>query len=382
MNAAYARQYFRNVYGADADLVGSAPGRVNLIGEHTDYNGGQVLPLAIDRRTCVAIRLLHGGAGKSRVVSEHESALVEFDIRNISRTGTWSDYVTGVCAAFVSGGAKLPQIEVAVTSDVPAGSGLSSSAALELGISVALSSLTGNGRTLKDLALLSWRVENQFVGVASGVMDQFASALGEEGCALHLWCDTLQTEQVNVDEALLIFDTALPRSLRSSQFNERRAECEQALGLLRNVYPDLTNLAAIRPDDVRAAGLPELLSKRALHVAEENLRVEELVKGLKRSHSILGDILYASHESLRTKYECSTPELDWFVARTHDLPGVTGARLTGAGWGGCAIAVGRFEALEEAAESLCPEYEKRFKLRPRTWLTRAAPGARLEEDFG
>jgi galactokinase len=237
---------------------------------------------------------------------------VEFDMSSIRKSGNWSDYITGVCAAFIAGGARLPQIEAAVMSDVPAGSGLSSSAALELATSVALSSLIADGRTMKDLALLSWRVENQFVGVACGVMDQFASALCEDSCALHLWCDTLETEQVRTEEALLIFDTSVPRSLRSSQFNQRRAECEEALQLLRRSAPKLRSLAEATPQQVIDASLPPTLERRALHVTTETRRVEEVVSALRESFRVPGELLYASHESLRVNYECSSPELDWF----------------------------------------------------------------------
>jgi galactokinase len=377
MNAEHARGYFRETYGGEPDVIGSAPGRVNLIGEHTDYNGGEVLPLAIDRRTYVAMSRRHG-AGLSRVVAETQSVSAEFDIRSITRSGQWWDYVTGLCAAFSPGGAALPQIEVIVTSDVPVASGLSSSAALELATSVSLGALVSDGRTRKELATLSWEVENQFVGVACGVMDQFASALCVQGNALHVWCDSLDTEQVVMKEAVLIFDTAAPRALRGSQFNERRQECQEALGLLRRRNPKLKNLASASPDQVRAARLPRTLEKRALHVTEENIRVGTLVASLKKSGSVSGETLYASHESLRTQYECSTPELDWFVDKAREIDGVRGARLTGAGWGGSAIAVGRFEALTRAMDALSTEYQGKFGRRAKTWLTHAEQGAKVE----
>ncbi len=377
MNADHAHLYFRQTYRGEPDVIGSAPGRVNLIGEHTDYNGGQVLPLAIDRRTYVAMRA-GAGPGVSRVVSESQSVSAEFDIASIMRSGQWWDYVTGVCAAFASGGARLPQIEAVVTSDLPSGSGLGSSAALEMATSVSLAALVGDSRTLKDLALLSWGVETGFVGVPCGVMDQFASALGEKGRALHLWCDSLDTEQVAMKEAVLIFDTAAPRSLRASQYNQRRLECQEALGLLRQRNLKLENLASAHPDEVRDARLPGNLEKRALHVTEENLRVGALVECLKKSGLVSGETLYASHESLRTQYECSTPELDWFVNRAKRIFGVRGARLTGAGWGGCAIAVGDFEALTGAQHELTSEYEASFGRKPRTWLTNAEQGAKVE----
>ncbi|HET6761723.1 MAG TPA: hypothetical protein VFH13_06460, partial [Gemmatimonadaceae bacterium] len=224
-----------------------------------------------------------------------------------------------------------------------------------------------------------WRVETQFVGVPCGVMDQFASAMCLEGHALHLWCDTLETEQVVMRETVLIFDTGVPRSLRASEFSQRRKECEEALTFLRRANPSLPNLAAAEPAAVKAARLPPALSKRATHVTEENRRVDQVVEHLMRSGTIPGGLLYDSHASLRNNYECSTDELDWFVDEVRAKPGITGARLTGAGWGGCAIAVGDPAALSEAAEELSPKYQTRFGRAPRTWLTRADQGARIED---
>jgi galactokinase len=372
-----ASEYFRDNYGGEPEVIASAPGRVNLIGEHTDYNGGQVLPMAIAHRTYVALRP-SSNATRSRIFSDQQSASTDFDIHAVARSGHWWDYFTGVCAASESRGARLPQIEAVVTSEVPSGSGLSSSAALELATAVGIAGLLGETPDLKDLALLSWNAESGFVGVSCGVMDQFASALCEKGNALHLWCDSLATQQVPMRESVLIFDTNVPRSLRASQFNQRQAECLEALRLLRTRNPALTNLASALPDDVRGAGLPDTIEKRALHVSEENLRVESLVEQLKKSGTVNGELLFASHESLRTKYECSTPELDWFVDNAATISGVRGARLTGAGWGGCAIAVGDHNALEFAGDELSSKYEAAFGRAPRTWLTKAEQGASLE----
>src|SRR3954469_13912076 len=376
MNTESARQFFQTTFDAAPQSIGSAPGRVNLIGEHTDYNGGQVLPLAIDRRTYVAMRAI--GGDSSRVVSANASPPAQFNVRAIAKSGEWSDYVAGVFAALPSDGGRVPQVEAVVTSGVPTSSGLSSSAALEVATAITLARLVDTAPAVRDLALMSWRVENKFVGVSSGVMDQFASALGERCHALHLWCDTLATEQVKMNEAVLIFDTNLPRSLRGSQFNQRQHECAEALRLLRKGNPDLANLASAAPEQIRDAGLPHTLEKRALHVSEENRRVERLVKALEASGVVAGDLLYESHESLRALYDCSTPELDWFVDHARKIRGVRGARLTGAGWGGCAIAVGDVDALNDARPRLVDDYRAKFALEAKTWLTHAEDGARVE----
>lgn len=380
MSAPEVRALFRERFGAEPAVVASAPGRVNLVGEHTDYNGGEVLPIGIGRRTWVAIG--PAGAGeRSRATSSTEPLAGQFDPR-AERSGGWWDYVVGTARELERAGVHLPPFNMAVTSDVPVGAGLSSSAALEVATATALLDLAGREMPPREVALVGQRAENDFVGVASGIMDQFASALAQDGHALHLWCDSLQTEQVRMRDTVLIFDTGVKRGLRDSAFNQRRAECEQALALLRRSWPELPNLAAASPEQVRAADLPEPLGRRALHVTEETRRVGQTVRVLRDTGHLPGPLLLASHESLRTQYECSIPELDWFVARAMRADGVRGARLTGAGWGGCAIAVGDDEALAAAAPMLAREYQDEFRRTPGAWITGAGPGARIESAPG
>jgi len=371
------RALFRARFEAEPQLIASAPGRVNVIGEHTDYNGGQVLPIAIDRRTYVAIST-RPNAESSRVVSSSESRAGEFDVRSPARAGAWWDYMAGVCAEIKADGITAPQFDAVVASDIPIGAGLSSSAALEVATGLALSGIAKRNLDKKKLALVGWRAEDKFVGVNSGVMDQFASALCERGRALHVWCDTLETKTVPMEECVLIFDTATMRSLRGSEFNTRRSECEEALRLLRKRFPELKNLAAASVAEIDEADLPEVLARRALHVVEENRRVEIVVRELEASGRVPGELLYESHESLRSQYECSTPQLDWFVEQMRGCEGISGARLTGAGWGGCAIAVGSPEALRAVKDKTAATYEKKFGLKPRIWVTFAGDGARVE----
>jgi galactokinase len=364
---------FHSAYGAGPEVIASAPGRVNLIGDHLDYNGGEVLPIAIDQRTWLAVSRSNG-AQMSRAVSLQDSERGEFDISHPRRDGKWWDYVSGLGA---DGLLRTGQVNIAVSSEVPSGAGLSSSAALEVSAAVALAELGASDASLRDLALDAWKVETKFVGVSCGIMDQFASALAKKGNALHIWCETQETEDVPFSASVLIFDTGVPRSLRNSAFNDRQAECAEALSLLRRSIPDLPNLASVSPDQVLDSDLPGTLRLRALHVAEEMCRVKLAVEQLKTRGAVDADLLYQSHVSLRDQYQCSSPELDWFVDRAMMTDGVQGARLTGAGWGGCAIALGERDALEEARESLAREYEKIFHVVPRTWLSRAATGARV-----
>ena len=371
------RALFKARFNSEPEIITSAPGRVNIIGEHTDYNGGQVLPIAIDRRTYLALRASPQG-NLSRVFSQSETRDGEFDARAPERAGAWWDYMAGVCAEITRDGIVPPQFDAVVASDVPIGAGLSSSAALEVATGLGLSALAKQSLDKKDLALVGWRAENQFVGVNSGVMDQFASALCERGRALHVWCDTFDTESVPMEECVLIFDTATTRSLRGSQFNTRRSECEEAFRLLKSKFPELNNLADASVTEVEDADLPDLLGRRALHVVEENGRVGTVVRELHTTGCVPGSVLYDSHESLRSQYECSTPQLDWFVSRMRESEGISGARLTGAGWGGCAIAVGSPEALSAVKDKIAADYEKQFGLEPRIWLTFAGDGARIE----
>jgi galactokinase len=368
---------FEQTFGRKPKVVASAPGRVNLIGEHTDYNGGQVLPIAIAHRTHVAVHL-SPNSNRSRATSANASSFAEWNPTSPRRTADWGDYVMGVTQALAERKWPAPAIEVAVVSDVPAGAGLSSSAALEVATAIAAAALVDFELSPDDAARVSHRAETEYVGVACGIMDQSASSLAHHRRALHLYCDTGRIEHVPMNEAVLIFDTAVPRALRASAYNTRRAECSQALERLRRSNPGLASLANASVENVRAAKLPWALEKRALHVIEETARVEETVAALHDTGAIRGDLLFESHESLAAFYECSSPELDWFVDRASHAPGVRGARLTGAGWGGCAIAVGDIDALREFAASSTRDYTPQFGISPRTWITYAESGARVE----
>jgi galactokinase len=376
-DARSVRALFADRFGYEPRAVASAPGRVNLIGEHTDYNGGEVLPIAIARRTWVAAgRPGRGDVGTLRAVSANQESAGTASLVSPKRSGEWWDYLTGVAAPLAEGSGL--SLDVAVASDVPVGAGLSSSAALEVGTALAVAEVLGRPLGLEDAAKAGWRAETGFVGVAVGIMDQYASALCREGEALHIECDTARYDYAPFGDTLLIFDTAIPRSLRTSHYNERRAECEAALRLMRERWPALPSLAAAAPAQVLEAHLPPPLDRRALHVSTETRRVRDAVAALRAGKPLSRELLVGSHESLRDLYECSRPELDWVVARSIEFPGVRGARLTGAGWGGCAIVVGEEDALRTVAPELAREYEARFALTPRLWLTSASAGARLE----
>jgi galactokinase len=320
---AYAKQF-----GCEPDLIASAPGRINLIGEHTDYNGGFVLPCAIDRRIAVAVGKGEGGLYSADFEETRDPE---------EKDDSWADYPRGVAWAIGENEYEIDAFRASFAGDVPLGSGLSSSAAIETATALALCTLFGFGIGRKDLAVLCQRAENDYVGVASGVMDQYASLLCEAGAALLVDCRSLEAKSVPLDLAaaglvLVVCDTRVERGLADTGYNDRRSTCEHAAWTL-----GIEELRDATEGDLDRLSGEEL--KRARHVVSENARVLEAVDALKNDDfDEFGRLMYASHASLRDDYEVSTPELDTFVetAKEH---GATGTRLTGAGFGGCAIAL-------------------------------------------
>ena len=377
------RDLFAETFGSAATSAAHAPGRVNLIGEHTDYNGGLVLPAAIGLATEVALRLRTDERvlGHSRERGAARAGL--FD----PPSGHWLDYVRGT-ARVLAGAGLVPEtgFEIAVRSDVPEGAGLSSSAALEAATALALLAASGAGETPLDrpeLARLCQRAEAEFAGVPCGIMDQYAVLCTEPGAAILLDCATLEARAVPVPEGLeiLIFDTGVSRALRSGGYAERRAECDRALEDARRALGrPFASLSALATADL--ARLTDALDptalRRARHVVSENARVSEFARALADGdRARAGAALFASHESLRVDYDVTVPESDALVADSRVLPGCVGARMTGAGWGGCTVHLVEAGAAEAFAASLSRSFGARFGREPRFFRTRAAGGARL-----
>jgi galactokinase len=359
------------------DLVASAPGRVNLIGEHTDYNGGDVLPIAISQRTYVAA--MRSTLGKTRARSLGAGAEGIFDARAPEKTGDWWDYIAGVMWAFARRGIDVPQFDFVIASEVPMGAGLSSSAALEVAAATAINALAGSSLSSLQIAELAHDAEREFVGVACGIMDQFACALARDGHALLIHCDSRETEHVPFSDSVLILDSGVRRDLRLGAFNERQRQCTMALTWMRAAGVQAPSLALAPPDVFKRVPFGEPLGSRAKHVIEEQARVAEAVAALRATGHLPGNLLNASHQSLQTLYECSCPELDWLVTAAQEQSGVVGARLTGAGWGGCAIAVGADEAaLRRTAEVITPRFAKQFGQACETWITTAGGAIQVE----
>jgi len=328
---------FRATYGAEPSAVASAPGRINLIGEHVDYHGGHVLPMATAERTAVAV----GPAPRRfRAVSE-QGAAVEIGWP-VERSGTWADYVAGAARLLA---ARSPSgrdgLAVAVASDVPLGSGLSSSAAIEVSAAAAISAWWRLPLEPRGLAEVAHATETEYVGVPCGKMDQMASALAPEGAAILLDCRTLETRAVPARVDVVLVDSGEAHALRKGAYAERRREGDAAVAALRNVIPGLAYLVDVPEDRLREiARLPAPLDRRARHVIEENLRTLAAARALEAGDlAAFGRLVFASHDSLRDLYECSTPRLDAIVAAARTTPGALGARLVGAGWGGWALVV-------------------------------------------
>jgi galactokinase len=376
---------FESRFGRRPVAVSEAPGRVNLIGEHTDYNDGHVLPVAIDRSIMVAFALRADSEVQLHSLDfEQETA---FDLKKIERhaEAPWSDYVRGVAWALQEAGHRLSGLDAALQGDVPVGAGLSSSAALEVAALGAFEAASGLRLDRRELALLGQRAENRFVGVACGIMDQMAAALCRAGHALLIDCRSLEHEDVPLPLEglrLVVADSGVRRALLDSQYNVRRQECQQAAELLAAAITErpITALRDVTPKDLARHGdsLPPNLLKRARHVVEEEQRVLVSVEALSKGDTeAFGAMLNASHRSLRDDYEVSCPELDLLVELAQALPGVLGARLTGAGFGGCTVNLVRAEALDAFGTGVMARYCSASGKAGRMYVCRASDGLRL-----
>lgn len=357
---------FQKHFGGTTGLtVAMAPGRVNLIGEHTDYNDGFVLPMTIDRAVYIGLRPRNDNLCKMYSVNYDEQSEWSLDDISKSERQPWTDFLKGVQQQLLAAGYELKGVEGVVYGDVPLGSGLSSSAAIEVAMAFALQNAFQFDMNPVDMATLCQRAENEFVGLQCGIMDQFVSRLGKRNQALFLDCRTLQYEHIpfSFDEvALLIVDTRKKRELAKSAYNERRAECDEAAAFFRSINSQVTALRDVSPEEFEKH--KELLSGkvrgRVRHVVTENRRVLDAVAALKGNDiSFFGNLMYASHRSLREDYNVSCEELDWIVDKARDN-GALGARLTGAGFGGCALVLTSKDRTEPIIEKVGHGYRERF----------------------
>jgi galactokinase len=371
---------FEEAYGSRSCALCRAPGRVNLIGEHTDYNEGYVLPMAIELDVVVAARKRPDRLVRAYSANYEEG--VEFLLGSMERDEEhpWSNYVRGVALYAGQRFPSLRGIDAVIEGNVPIGSGLSSSAAIETATTLAFLSLNELSMERREMALLCQRAENEFVGARCGVMDQLTSAFGQRGKALFIDCRTLEVQPVPVPEQVVVVvcDTMKRRELASSEYNRRRAECEEAAEVLGRALGSVAALRDVSPGELESHRhlLQPPLDRRAEHVVYENERVRESVSALLAGDLMrLGELMAASHESLRTMYEVSCPELDLMVEIASRSPGCIGARMTGGGFGGCTVNIVEADEASSFIGAVKEGYCRETGIAPQIYLSIPSDGA-------
>jgi len=382
------KNIFQGTFGHVPDYIARAPGRVNLLGEHVDYNDGFVLPAAIDRATYIAFS--PASTPHSTLVAVDLNQQISFSPQTIpsktqpdsSPLPDWAHYPAGVMWSLLEENLSAPAMNAVYASDVPRGSGLSSSASVEMAFMIAWQTLGGWTLPPMQLALLAQKAENKYVGVNSGIMDQFASACGAENKILLLDCRSLEWQTIPLPESvsIVIADTTIRRKLTSGEYNNRRAACEEAVRLLQKDLPEIKSLRDVSVDDFNrfSEKLPGEAAKRARHVVEEIERTNQAQALLEAGNvQHFGRLMTECHVSLRDLYEVSCPELDVMTRIAQSLEGCYGARLTGAGFGGCTVNLVARESANDFAVSLAKKYEIETGLHPQVYISRPSKGAEL-----
>ena len=377
---------FRKRYGsADGLRVFRAPGRVNLIGEHTDYNLGFVLPVALDLATYIGAA--PSADGKLRIYSEQRKEMREWEPAGIGeqeRTRHWSDYPIGVAKELTRAGFAIQPANLLIRSTVPEGAGLSSSAALE--VAAALAFLNGRSLPPLEIARLCQRAEASFAGMPCGIMDQYIALFGRAGSAVRIDCRSLEHRLVELPAgmALLAANTMVKHALAASAYRERVAECAAAVASLHARLPAVESLRDVSPAQLESAAtlLPGDILRRARHVVTENARVEAFVRASAGGRlEQMGQLLVDSHRSLQHDYEVSCPELDLLVDAALGIEGVYGARMTGGGFGGCTVTMLRPDAVARFREEIARAYERAFHAAPEIYACRPSAGAAEVKNF-
>lgn len=392
---AETKQLFTAKFGAEPQILVAAPGRVNLIGEHTDYNGGYVFPMAIERYTIVAASptdaktatIWTNNSGKEKFARCATEFSIDGDIEPAEKV-EWTSYVQGTIACALEKGAKVGGFNAFINSNVPLGGGLSSSASLEVAVATLMEALSGHKFGKTEKPLLCQKAEHVFAKMKCGIMDQFISALGEKDCAMLLDCMSQEPESVPMDDpsvSVLITNSNVKHELSGSEYPERRESCEKAAKLLGHTLlreATMDELLAAK-DKILAAEDGDRLFKRARHAIGEDVRTLKMKDALiARDWATVGAQMYASHDSLRDDFEVSCPEIDVLVEIARKIGpegGVIGSRITGGGFGGCTVTLVKTDKADEVAKKIYDEYRKAFpdKKPVTAFVTRPAQGARV-----
>jgi len=380
----YLKEEFFRLYG-DRDkepVLFYSPGRVNLIGEHTDYNGGYVFPCALDFGTTLLVRKTGSQEMRMNSLNFPGEVVIPVALNYLPVPKSWTNYPVGVVNEFARKGIRAPGMEMLFMGDIPNGAGLSSSASIEMVTAVALNELTGSGLEMMEMVRMAQKAENGFVGMNCGIMDQFAVGFGRKDHAINLNCDTLEYRYAPLnlgDRRMVITNTNKRRGLTDSKYNERRSECEKAVELISEHRP-VKNLSELTVADLWMLDsyIPDpVVRKRAKHVITENGRTLDAIKALENNDiNLLGRLMNESHDSLCTDYEVTGTELDTLVYEGRKLPGVVGTRMTGAGFGGCTVSIVESRHTDEFIRKLGDIYTSKTGLTAEFYLPGIGDGAR------
>lgn len=378
-------QHFLSRFGQVPEYVFRSSGRINLLGEHTDYNEGFVLPAAIDLGVYLAISARPDR--QCHLVAQDLSDSFQFDVDQFSKNTEhfWANYIMGVVAEIqkIVPPQRLRGFNLALSADLPAGGGMSSSAAIENGVGMALNTLFDLGLSRLELVRLSQRAENQFVGMNCGIMDMFASMMGQKDHFMRIDCRDLSYSYYPfhaTDLRIILCDSGVKHALADSEYNTRRAECEEGAAYLRQFNPSVRSLRDVTPEILEAGrdGLRPVVFRRCRYVIGENARVIQVCEALQNDDfEQVGQLLFATHEGLSQEYEVSCPELDFLVGQARAQEGVLGARMMGGGFGGCTINLVRADRADRFIEAMAEAYYQRFGTAMKHYEVRPANGTEL-----